>query len=219
MLALALLAPEEGVAQEVKQIKLTDKHIQGFIAAHEAMSKLYEGIDAGNSDPKIEKQAAAIVKKNGFANLEEHDVVSMNISMIMCGIDPQTKKFLEPPDQIKHDIALLKADKSVPEARKKEDLAQLESALKTSKPIAFKENIALVLKYYDKLPPLFQEQGPALARAAQVHCPGITRLKGKQYGWHASISGHSQSICRAFIEKAWRRLVDMIGTLQKDMQR
>ena len=161
MLALALLAPEEGVAQEVKQIKLTDKHIQGFIAAHEAMSKLYEGIDAGNSDPKIEKQAAAIVKKNGFANLEEHDVVSMNISMIMSGIDPQTKKFLEPPDQIKHDIALLKADKSVPEARKKEDLAQLEAALKTSKPIAFKENIALVLKYYDKLPPLFQERGPA----------------------------------------------------------
>jgi len=49
----------------------------------------------------------------------------------------------------------------VPEARKKEDLAQLEAALKTSKPIAFKENIALVLKYYDKLPPLFQEQGPA----------------------------------------------------------
>ena len=120
-LLLTLLAPVEGVAQDVKQIRLTDKHIQGFIAAHEAMSKLYEGIDAGNSDPKIEKQAAAIVKKNGFANLEEHDVVSMNISMIMSGIDPQTKKFLEPPDQIKHDIALLKADKSVPEARKKED--------------------------------------------------------------------------------------------------
>jgi hypothetical protein len=81
--------------------------------------------------------------------------------MIMSGIDPQTKKFIEPPDQIKHDIAALKADKSVPEARKKEDLAQLEAALKTSKPIAFKENIALVLKYYDTLPPLFQEQGPA----------------------------------------------------------
>jgi len=160
-LLLTLLAPVEGVAQDVKQIRLTDKHIQGFIAAHDAMSKLYEGVSVDNSDPKIEKQAEAIVKKNGFASLDEHDVVSMNISMIMSGIDPQTKKFLEPPDQIKHDIALLKADKSVPEARKKEDLAQLEAALKTSKPIAFKENIALVLKYYDKLPPLFQEQNPA----------------------------------------------------------
>jgi hypothetical protein len=161
LLAVALLARGESVAQDVKQIKLTEKHVQGFIAAHDAMSKLYDGVNVDNSDPKIEKQAEAIVKKNGFASLDEHDVVSMNISMIMSGIDPQTKKFLEPPDQIKHDIALLKADKSVPDARKKEDLAQLEAALKTSKPIAFKENIALVLKYYDKLPPLFQEQGPA----------------------------------------------------------
>jgi hypothetical protein len=161
LLALALLVPGEGVTQEVKQIKLTEKHIQGFIAAHDAMSKLYDGVSIDNSDSKTEKQAEAIVKKNGFASLEEHDLVSMNVSMIMSGIDPQTKKFLEPPDQIKHDIALLKADKSVPDARKKEDLAQLEAALKTSKPIAFKENIALVLKYYDKLPPLFQEQGPA----------------------------------------------------------
>ena len=39
------------------------------------------------------------------------------------------------------------ADKSVPEAKKKEDLAQLEVALKNAKPIQFKENIALVLKY------------------------------------------------------------------------
>src|SRR5258707_10906326 len=38
--------------------------------------------------------------------------------------------------------------KSVPEAEKKEDLAQLEAALKTAKPIQFKENIALVLKYF-----------------------------------------------------------------------
>ncbi len=84
----------------------------------------------------------------------------MNISIIMSGIDPQTRKFTEPPDQIRNEIAALKADKSVPEPQKKEDLAQLEAALKTAKPIAFKENIALVLKYFDKLPSLM-EQGPA----------------------------------------------------------
>jgi hypothetical protein len=73
----------------------------------------------------------------------------MNISMIMSGIDPQTKKFTEPPNQIKNEIAALKADKSVPEADKKEGLAQLEAALKNAKPIQFKENITLVLKYFD----------------------------------------------------------------------
>ena len=53
----------------------------------------------------------------------------------------------------------LKADKAVPEAEKKEDLAQLDAALKNAKPIQFKENIALVLKNYDKLAPLMEEQG------------------------------------------------------------
>jgi hypothetical protein len=81
--------------------------------------------------------------------------------MIMSGIDPQTKKFTEPPEQIKQQIAAVKADKSVPEAQKREDLAQLDAALKDTKPIQFKENIALVLKYFDKLAELMQEQGPA----------------------------------------------------------
>src|SRR4029453_1248551 len=77
--------------------------------------------------------------------------------MIMSGIDPQTKKFTEPPEQIKKEIAALKADKTVPEAEKKDDLAELEAALKTAKPLQFKENLALVLKHYDKLLPLMQE--------------------------------------------------------------
>jgi hypothetical protein len=63
----------------------------------------------------------------------------------ISGIDPQTKKFTEPAEQIKNEIAALRADKSVPEAQKKEGLAQLEAALKIAKPIQFKENIALVL--------------------------------------------------------------------------
>jgi len=117
LLALALFDPGAATAQQVKQIKLTEKHIQGFMAA-------YDDIE------------------------------------IMPGIDPQTKKFTEPAEQIKNEIAALKADKSVPEAEKKEGLAQLEAALKIAKPIQFKENIALVLKYFDKLP-LKQEEGPA----------------------------------------------------------
>jgi hypothetical protein len=76
--------------------------------------------------------------------------------MIVSGIDPQTKKFTEPPEQIKNDIAALKADKSVPEAEKKQELAELDAALKDAKPIQFKENITLVLKYFDKLLLLMQ---------------------------------------------------------------
>jgi hypothetical protein len=159
LLAAALLHPGATAAQEIKQIKLTEKHVQGFVGAAKDMARLYAGTNPDQPNPKVEAQAAAVAKKNGFASLDEYDNASMNISMIMAGIDPQTKKFSEPPEQLRKQIAALKADKSVPEAEKKEDLAQLDAALKNAKPVQFKENIALVLKHYDQLAPLMEEQG------------------------------------------------------------
>jgi hypothetical protein len=164
LLALALFGPGAAIAQEGKQIKLADKHIQSFMAAYKDMAKLYDGANT-EPDPKMEAQAEAIVKKNGFANLDEYDDVSFNISMILPGIDPQTKKFTEPPEQIKKEIAALKANQSISAAEKKENLAQLEAALKIAKPIQFKENIALVLRYFDQLLPLMQEQDSNLRPA------------------------------------------------------
>src|SRR5438046_7252775 len=158
LLAFALIDPGAVTAQEVKEIKLTDKHIQSFMSAYKSIAKLYENATP-EPDPKVEAQAEAVAKKNSFASLDEFDDVSFNVSMIMSGIDPQTKKFTEPPEQIKREIAALKADKTVPEAEKKDELAELEAALNAAKPIQFKENIALVLKYYDKLLPLMQEPG------------------------------------------------------------
>jgi hypothetical protein len=157
---LALAAPGTATAQDVKQIKLTERHIQGFIAADDEMGKLY-GANVDNSDPKVKAQGEAVARKNSFASLAEYDDVSRNIAIIMSGIDQQTKKFTEPPERLKQEIAALKADKSVSEAAKKEELARLEGALKGVKPIQFKENIELVRKHYDQLLPLMQVLGPA----------------------------------------------------------
>jgi hypothetical protein len=165
LLALAVFGPGAAPAQEVKQIKLTDKHIQGFMAAYEDVAKVYDGAESDKPDPKVEAQAAAIAKKYGFASPAQYDDVLMNIAMIMSGLDPQTKKFTEPPEQIKNEIAGLKADKSVPEAAKKEGLRQLEAALKNAKPIQFKENVVLVLKYFDQLAPIMQDQDTKLRPA------------------------------------------------------
>jgi hypothetical protein len=158
LLTVVLFDLGAATAQELKQVKLTEKRIQGFIAAFNEIAKLYDGAVADKPDPKVEAQAAAIAKKSGFATLAEYEDVSMNIAMIMYGIDPQTKKFTEPPEQIKEEIAALKGDESVPEPEKKEGLAQLEAALKDAKPVQFKENIVLVLKYFDQLVPFMQEQ-------------------------------------------------------------
>jgi len=86
LLALALFAAGTGAAQEVKQIKLTEKHIQGFMAAYEDIAKVYDGAESDKpEDPKVETQAAAVAKKHGFASLAQYDDVSLNITMIMSG--------------------------------------------------------------------------------------------------------------------------------------
>jgi hypothetical protein len=158
LLAFALFDPGVATAQEGKEIKLTEKHIQSFMDAYNDMAKVFESADPDKpDDPKVEAQAEVIAKKNGFASLAEFDDVSVSISAVMSGIDPQTKKFTEPPEQIKTEIAALKADKTIPEAQKKQDLAELEAALNIAKPIQFKENITLVLKYFDKLSPLMMQ--------------------------------------------------------------
>jgi hypothetical protein len=151
------------------------------MASYEDMAKLFESANPDNpgGSSKVEAQAAVIAKKNGFASLAEYEGAWMNILMIMSGIDPQTKKFTEPPNQIKNEIAALKADKSVPEAEKKQGLAQLEAALKNAKPIQFKENITLVLKYFDQLAPLMREQDSDLRPADWRHISSSATSKAK----------------------------------------
>jgi hypothetical protein len=160
VLGPALAASGAVTAQEVTQIRLTEQHIAGFIAADDEMANIY-GANVDNSDPKVRAQGEAAARKNGFANLAEYEDVSRNIAIIMSGIDQQTRTFTEPPERLREEIAALKADKSISDEAKKEELAQLEAALKNVKPVQFKENITLVLKHYDKLLPLMQVLGPA----------------------------------------------------------
>src|SRR2546423_1285102 len=118
-LAAALLHPGPAAAQEVKQIKLTDKHIQGFVGAAKDMARLYAGANPDQPNPKVEAQAAAVAKKNGFASLDEYDNASMNISMIMAGNGPPTQKQAGAAQQTKKPNPGLQARKTRPHRGKK----------------------------------------------------------------------------------------------------
>src|SRR5687768_10744301 len=73
-----------------KQIQLTQKQVEGFIAVQKKMATA-----------KGEAEFEAIAKEHGFAGLDEHDDVEANILLVMDGIDPKTKAFSEPPVMIK----------------------------------------------------------------------------------------------------------------------
>jgi hypothetical protein len=151
--AVALAFAAGPALAQMKQIQLTDKQVQAFIAAQKEMAAVADKLQgtANKPDPKVQAELEGIAKKNGFAGFAEYDDVAANISLVMSGIDPQTKKFTQPPDAIKKEIEAVKADKTLKPAEKKKMLDELNEALKSAEPIQFPSNVALVTKYFDQL--------------------------------------------------------------------
>ena len=152
--------PAAAEAPAIKQIALTDKQIQGVLAASKDVDAITDKIpENAKPDPKVDAQLDAVAKKNGFASYDEYNTVVDNISLVLGGFDPATKKFVGAETVLKAQIAQIQADKKMPAKDKKEALADLNEALKSPAPaIANKGNIDLVTKYYDKLSEALSEE-------------------------------------------------------------
>jgi hypothetical protein len=148
-------APPPAAAQApvLKQIALTDKQIEQLLAAQKDVDAITDKIpENAKPDPKIDAQLDAVAKKAGFANYEEYNTVVDNISLVLGGFDPATKKYVGAETVMKAQLAQIQADKKMSAKDKKEALADINEALKSPPPaIENKGNIDLVGKYYDKL--------------------------------------------------------------------
>jgi hypothetical protein len=158
--AQAKPAPQMAPAQQamppqepLKQIALTDKQVEGVIAAAKDMDAITEKLpDNAKPDPKVTAQLEGVAKKYGFASYDEYNDVVDNISMVLGGFDPATKKYVGTEAVIKAQMAQIQADKKMSAKDKKDALADLGQALKApDQPVQNKGNIDLVTKYYDKL--------------------------------------------------------------------
>jgi hypothetical protein len=148
--------PSSAPAQvTANQIMLTEKHIEGFIAVQKDISEAIEKMQGTSfSDPanaKYKAQLRASTKKRGFKNFAEYEAVAANISMVVVGINQQTKEFTDPQSVIKKEIEDVSADKTIAASQKKQVLKDLNAALKSSETIQFPSNVELVKKYYDKI--------------------------------------------------------------------
>ena len=132
---------------------LTDKQIQGVLAASKDMDAITEKLpENAPPDAKVTAQLDAVAKKNGFASYDDYNNVTDNIGLVIAGFDPATKKYVGNDAVIKAQIAEVQADKKMSAKDKKEALADLNEALKSpAPPIQNKGNIDLVAKYYDQL--------------------------------------------------------------------
>lgn len=145
---------------QVKQVALSEKQIENLMAAQQEMNAITDKLPedaADKPDPKVQAQLDAVTKKHGFASYDDFSDVATNVALVLSGIDPQTKTFSEPPVALKKQIAAVSADKSMSEKDKKAALADMNEALKYAVNIQYPENVTLVMKYYDKLNAMMQD--------------------------------------------------------------
>ena len=131
----------------VKQIRLTERQIQAFIAAQKEMALVEQ-----------QPESAAVAKKNGFKDFAEYDEVAAIILMVFAGMDPNSKQYTDPQTAMKKKIAGIIADKTISKSDKKELLNEFEKRLNVAQPIQYPSNIELVRKYYDQIHPIQRDK-------------------------------------------------------------
>ena len=109
--------------------------------------------DNAKPDPKVDSRSSTpSPRRTALPATTNTTIVVDNISLVLGGFDPATKKYVGAEAVIKAQIAQIQADKKMSAKDKKEALADLNEALKSPPPaIENKGNIDLVAKYYDKL--------------------------------------------------------------------
>lgn len=151
------MAPAQAAPPQIKQMALTDKQIESALAAAKEMDPITAKIPQdAKPDPKVTAQLEAVAKKSGFASFDEYNNVVDNISLVLGGFDPKTRKYVGSDAVLKAQLAEVQADKKMSAKDKKDALAEINEALKYPAPaIENKGNIDLVAKYYDKLSEAF----------------------------------------------------------------
>ena len=120
--AVAFLSFPASVSAQIvaTQIKLTEKHVEGFVAAQKGMRAVVERMQSAafsdQANAKYQAELEAVTKRHGFKDFAEYEAVAANIWLVMAQIDPQTKMFADPQILIKKEIEDASADKTIPDS-------------------------------------------------------------------------------------------------------
>lgn len=146
-------------AQQLKQMKLTDQQVQGFVSAQKDFSPLADKLREGGEkpDPSLAGQLDAIAKKHGFKDFSEFEDVGANVTVVLDGLD-KDGNYADPVEKMKKERDEIKADTSIPENDKKLALDDLEQEIAAAQPLQFKENVEVVKKHREAIEKLVPAQ-------------------------------------------------------------
>jgi hypothetical protein len=138
---------------QLSQVELTEAQIDNYIASIGDMQAAMGDAPADAAEPDASTMAKleVIAKKYGFKDFNDYNTVAGNISLVLDGVDAQSKTYVGADKLIAKSIADVKADTQMKEPDRKASLQTLQAQQKALTPIKYKGNIELVVKYYDKL--------------------------------------------------------------------
>ena len=151
---------DEAGFEKVEQIKLTEKQVKGFIASQQeliALASTVKDDESAAPDPSLEGKLNALATKHGFKDFDELELVSLNIEMVMDGLDPETGKYTDIVSALKEERSMAEADKQLKGAERKKLLKEIDDAISNSEPLRHKSNIGLVQKYAKDLEKAMEE--------------------------------------------------------------
>ena len=137
----------------LQQIELTDDEVSRYVGSLDDMQNAMGDVAADATEPDARTMAKleSVAKKHGFRNFDEYNNVAGNISLVVDGIDPDTKTYVGQDTLIQKGLDELKADPKMTGADKETATRDLEAQLKTIVPIKYKTHIDLVVKRYDQI--------------------------------------------------------------------
>ena len=137
----------------LQQIELTEDQVARYVASLDDMQKAMGDVpaDAAEPDAKTMAKLEAVAKKHGFRSFDDYNTVAGNISIVVDGIDPDTKTFVGQDKLIGRAIDDIRADPKMSEADKATATKDLQTQMKAVIPIKYKGNIDLVVKHYGEI--------------------------------------------------------------------
>jgi lipase chaperone LimK len=148
------------VAQELKQIELTEEKVVAFIAAQKDFAPLAGKLAEGGETPDaaLTKQLEEIAKKHGFASFAEFEDVGANVTIVLDGLDRQSGTYTDPVEKMKKELDEIKADATIPADDKKLAVDDLTQEIAAAQPLKYTSNIEVVKKHISEIEQLIPEE-------------------------------------------------------------
>ena len=153
-LAVALCVPAVGQdgLPKFEQIVLSDRLVEAFLSADRPLAEIVAQLPISIDQPAVLAKMEATAQKFGFVSMAEFVSVQQNIAFVVDGFDgADDPQYEDPKDQILRGFDEALKDGSLTPEQRDKLLQDKARALARGPALKFKDNVAIVTKYWAQL--------------------------------------------------------------------